>query len=98
MSSSVVTGGISDSDRTNVVLPAPNPPATRTLTGISSRPAPPAGRGGVSTGAKSIQQPFQDRLTGPAVAAVAPRCVHLEVAGIGQVADQFSCNDARNTE
>ncbi len=33
---SVSSGGISDSDRTSVVLPTPKPPAIRTFSGISS--------------------------------------------------------------
>src|ERR671922_104323 len=39
MSCSVVSGGISDTDATKAVLPAPNPPATRTLSGMSCWPA-----------------------------------------------------------
>src|SRR6266498_5165354 len=86
MLSSVVSGGISDSDPTKVVFPTPKPPATRTLSEISSSSAKRLGR--VSAGAKSIDQPPEDRLAGPAVAVGAARHVDREVAGVGQVADQ----------
>jgi hypothetical protein len=53
---SVVSGGISDTDPTKVVFPAPKPPATRILSGMSSW-SPATGCDQVSAGAKSIQQP-----------------------------------------
>src|SRR5574341_368144 len=85
--SSVVTGGISDNDPTKVVLPTPKPPATSTLREISCSSARRSRR--VSAGAKSIDQPPEDRLAGPAVVGRAVGRVHPEVAGAGQVADQY---------
>src|SRR5574341_972703 len=85
--SAVITGGVSDSDPTKVVLPTPKPPATSTLREISCSSARRAGR--ASAGAKSIDQPPEDRLARPAVVGRAVGCVHREVAGAGQVADQY---------
>src|SRR5215217_3852903 len=83
---SVVRGGISDTAPTKVVLPAPNPPATRTLSGIRPRPAVGGGRR-VSTRTESIEQPSQDLVTGAAVAGGGSGQVDLQVAGVGQVAN-----------
>src|SRR5918992_6309214 len=83
----VVGGGISDTAPTKVVLPAPNPPATRTLSGISSRPAG-GGRRRRSTRTESIQQPSQQLLTGAAVPVGGLWPVDLQIPAGGQVADQ----------
>src|SRR5919108_3402955 len=87
MSCSVVSGGISDTDPTKVVLPAPNPPATRTLSGMSCWPAC-VGAPRDSTRTESIQKPPKDRVAGPAVGGDRLRQVDGEVAGVGEVADQ----------
>src|SRR6266511_4137274 len=87
MSCSVVSGGISDTDPTKVVLPAPNPPATRTLSGMSCWPAC-VGDPRVSTRTESIQKPPKDRVAGPTVGGDGLRHVDGEVAGVGEVADQ----------
>src|ERR671922_1765084 len=87
MSCSVVSSGISDTDPTKVVLPAPTPPATSTFSGMSCWPAC-VGDRGVSTRTESIQQPPEDRVAGPAVGAGRLRQVDREVAGVGEVADQ----------
>src|SRR5919201_4054290 len=87
MSCSVVSGGISDTDPTKVVLPAPNPPATRTFSGMSCWPAC-VGDRGVSTRTESIQQPPEDRVARPTIGADRLWQVDREVAGVGQVADQ----------
>src|SRR5215218_2763110 len=63
---SVVTGGISDTAPTNVVLPAPNPPAIRILRGMIRGPLGEPGPR-TSTRAESIEQPFEDHEAGPAV-------------------------------
>src|SRR6266498_298413 len=96
MLSSVVTGGISDREPTKVVLPTPKPPATRTLSEISSSSAWRLGR--VSAGAESIDQSPEDRLAGPAVAFGAVWHVHREVAGVGQVADQHPGHRDRHVQ
>src|SRR6266540_6243982 len=91
MSCSVVSGGISDTDPTNVVLPAPKPPATRILSGTRSWSAA-NGRDPVSAGAKSIQQPPENSLARPAVALGRLGQVHDQIAGVGQVTDQDPCH------
>src|SRR6266540_1817346 len=74
IASSVVSGVISDTDPTKVVLPTPNPPATRILRGMISGSA--AGRRRYrSACAEPIQQPPQDRLARTAVL----RCVQWQV-------------------
>src|SRR5918995_4034757 len=87
MCCSVVSGGISDTAPTKVVLPAPNPPATRTLSGISSRLAGDGGRPG-STRTESIEQPSQDFMTGAAVAVGGSLQGGLPVAAVGEGADE----------
>src|SRR4029453_8222102 len=78
---SVVSGGISEIAPTKVVLPAPNPPATRTLSGISSRPGG-GGGGGLSTRTESIEQPSQDDVAGAAVDVGGPWQVDVQVAAV----------------
>src|ERR671917_928047 len=87
MCCSVVSGGISDTAPTKVVLPAPNPPATSTLRGMSSGRVG-GGRRGVSTRTESIEQPSQDLVTGAAVAVGGSLQVDLQVAAVGEVADE----------
>src|ERR671922_1253670 len=86
MSCSVVSGGISDTDPTKVVLPAPNPPATRTLSGMSCWPAC-GGDARASTRTESIQEPPKDRVAGPAVGGGRLRQGHPEGAGVCEGAD-----------
>src|SRR5581483_12112449 len=92
---SVFSGGISDSVPTMVVLPTPNPPATRIFSGVGTEiPA----SGPASTGAESIEQPSQDLLTRSAVGRHRRRGVHRQVAGLGQVADQHPCHADRQAQ
>src|SRR5436309_6109416 len=58
MIASVVSGVISDTDPTNVVLPTPKPPATTILTEVMPESAAITGET-VSELAKSTQYPFQ---------------------------------------
>src|SRR5215218_8538317 len=95
MCCSVVSGGISDTAPTNVVLPAPNPPATRTFSGMSSRLAGGGGRL-ASTRTESIEQPSQDGVTGTAVAVGGSWQVDLQVAAVGEVADEHPCHPDRH--
>src|SRR5215207_2534815 len=95
---SVVSGGISEMAPTKVVLPAPNPPATRTLSGISSRLG---GRGEgrrVSTRTESIEQPSQECVTGAVVAGGGSWQVDVQVAAVGQVADEHPGHPDRHLE
>src|SRR6266511_3640508 len=88
IASSVVSGVISDTDPTKVVLPTPNPPATRILRGMISGSA--AGRRRYrSACAEPIQQPPQDRLARTAVLRCVLWQVRHQVAGVDQVADQY---------
>src|SRR5215217_3592701 len=97
MCCSVVRGGISDTAPTKVVLPAPNPPATRTLSGISSRLVG-GGRRRVSTRTESIEQPSQDLMTGAAVAVGGSWQVDLQVAAVGVVAHEHPGHAHRDLE
>src|SRR6266550_5924959 len=58
ITASVVSGVISDTDPTNVVLPTPKPPATTILTEVMPESAATTGET-VSELAKSTQYPFQ---------------------------------------
>src|ERR687896_1128097 len=98
MCCSVVRGGISDTAPTKVVLPAPNPPATRSLSGISSRPAGGGGRRRVSTRTESIEQPSQDLVTGAAVTVGGSWQVDLQVAAVGQVTDEHPGHPDRDPQ
>src|SRR5512132_3035302 len=96
--SSVVNGGISDTAPTKVVLPAPNPPATRTLSGISPRLLGGGRRWRVSTSTESIKQPSQDFMTDPAVAVGGCWQVDLQVAAVGQITDQHPGHPHRHPQ
>src|SRR3954469_9517723 len=78
ISCSVSSGGISDSERTKVVLPTPNPPAMSTLRGL---------RGSASACTETIQEPLEN-LGGRTVPVGRRRQVHDEVLGVHEVADQ----------
>src|SRR4030088_1579955 len=82
---SVSSGGISESERTSVVLPTPNPPAINTFSGMSSS---------CSACTESLQQPFEDLGGGAAAAHRLRWQVHRQVTGVDQVADQ----DPRHTD
>src|SRR5215211_5660721 len=97
MRCSVVSGGISEIAPTKVVLPAPNPPATRTLSGTSSRLAGGGGRR-LSTRTESIEQPSQDDVAGTAVAVGGPWQVDVQVAAVGQVADEHPGHPDRHPQ
>src|SRR6266550_3535932 len=96
MTASVVSGGISETAPTKVVLPTPNPPATTILTGIGG-----SGRGGGgvrrSARAKSIEQPFQDCCVRASVAG-GVREVYGEVAAGGEVTDQYPGHPDRDLQ
>src|SRR6266576_5397608 len=57
ITASVVSGVISDTDPTNVVLPTPKPPATTIFTEVMAESA--TARGSVLEPAKSTEHPFQ---------------------------------------
>src|SRR5829696_6816472 len=82
---------------TKAVLPAPNPPATRTLSGISSRLVG-GGRRRVSTRTESIEQPSQDLMTGAAVAVGGSWQVDLQVAAVGEVAHKHPGHPDRHPQ
>jgi hypothetical protein len=58
MTASVVSGVISDTDPTNVVLPTPKPPATTILTDVIAAVSPAVPRTGLEL-AKSTEHPFE---------------------------------------
>src|ERR671933_1642301 len=59
MAASVVSGMISETAPTKVVLPTPKPPAMTILTGVGAGPAGGVVRGGLE-GAEAIQDSFQE--------------------------------------
>src|SRR5690348_8620556 len=83
MVSSVRSGGISETARTSVVFPTPNPPATRILSGMSS------------AGTQTIQESGEDLRRG---AVRVPGGVDGQVPGLGQVADQHPRHADRHAE
>src|ERR1043165_9803707 len=78
MIASVVSGVISESDPTSVVLPTPKPPAMTIFADVT-RPA--AGRRDMSEPAKSTQHPFQQFRT-HRVGLIIQRCrrIHRDQA------------------
>jgi hypothetical protein len=58
MTASVVSGVISETEPTNVVLPTPNPPATTILTEVMVWPASAAGRATLDL-TESTKHPFE---------------------------------------
>src|SRR5437879_11891394 len=66
IAASVVSGVISDTAPTNVVLPTPKPPATTIFSGISD-PAGMSTPTRASAGAQSTEQPLQDLSVGAGV-------------------------------
>src|SRR5262245_13153361 len=88
---SVVSGMISETAPTKVVLPTPNPPAITIFTGVGARsPA-----GGLDR-AESIQHPLQKSEVG-AVANLR-RAVHPHQPAFGHVAHQYAGNTERQVE
>jgi hypothetical protein len=77
---SVVTGSISEMDRTNVVLPAPNPPAITILVEMAD------GDSSVLDGLKTTKNPFEQYVFG--YAGVGGTGVDPELALVGEIADQ----------
>src|SRR5207247_6792727 len=98
ITSSVVSGVISDTDPTKVVLPTPNPPATRIFSGMICGSAAGGRRRYASACAEPIQQPPQDRLARAAVVRRVLWQVRHQVAGVDQVADQHPCHPDRHVQ
>src|SRR5215470_5860265 len=94
MTASVVSGVISDTEPTNVVLPAPNPPATTILTDVMAT--------SVSTSEaalelpKSTKHPFEKVEVGSAVYVV--RLVHPDQPFHRHVPDQHASNSQRHSQ
>src|SRR3982751_4860595 len=93
MMASVVSGVISETDPTRVVLPTPKPPAM-TIFAEVTRPA--AGRCDMSEPAKSTQHPFQ-QFRAYRVGLVVQRggLVHRDQAIGGHVRDDHTCHTER---
>src|SRR6476646_5736104 len=83
MGASVVSGSISDTAVTSVVLPTPKPPATSTLTGTRWGPADAESRW--SAGAEGMEHLLEGRLVG---AFLVGRAVYGDDPGRSQVTDQ----------
>src|SRR5690242_15550004 len=93
MMASVVSGVISETDPTSVVLPTPNPPAITIFADVT-RPA--AGRCDMSEPAKSTQHPFQ-QFRAYRVGLVVQRggLVYRDKAIGGHVGDDHTCHTER---
>ncbi len=61
MAASVLSGSISDSAPTVVVLPTPNPPETRIFTGMGGRFTAAGAGGRTSEGSDTVDQPLDER-------------------------------------
>src|ERR1044072_9148466 len=82
ITASVVGGMISETEPTNVVLPAPKPPPTTIFTDVSDGPAPDA-----SKPTESTQHPFHQHEM-CFVGATGGRLVHDDQAQVGHVTEQ----------
>src|SRR3954466_2304671 len=93
MIASVVSGVISETDPTSVVLPTPKPPAMTIFADVT-RPA--AGRRDMSEPAKSTQHPFQQFRT-HRIGFILERCrlVHRDKTIGGHVRDDHSSHPER---
>src|SRR5690606_11778482 len=79
ITASVVTGGISDTEPTSVVLPAPNPPAMTILVDATDERL-------LEETFEATERPFQHLVLGRAVPG--DRGVDVDQALVGQVADE----------
>src|SRR5262245_29960737 len=99
ISCSVVSGGISETAPTKVVLPTPKPPATRILSGMISRSD---GGGGMeevrSARTKPLQEPPEDGVARPAVLLRCLWQVDGQAANVDEVADEDSGDAHRDPE
>src|ERR1700684_2579410 len=87
---SVVTGSISEMDRTNVVLPAPNPPATTILVEMAD------GDSSVLDGLETTKNPFEQNVfRHPRVGGGR---MNAQLAVIGEVADQDPDHSQRHVQ
>src|SRR5918994_6076446 len=93
MTASVVSGSISETEPTSVVLPTPNPPAMTIFADVAPRRALP---GTELELAKSTEHPFQQVSTKLIVEAA--RLVDLEQAGFCHVADDHAGDAERYTQ
>src|SRR3954454_801276 len=94
MMASVVSGVISETDPTSVVLPTPNPPAMTIFADVTRPPA--AGRCAMSEPAKSTQHPFQ-QFRAYRVGLVFQRggLVHRDQAVRRHIGDDDTCHTER---
>src|SRR5574341_754644 len=90
ISCSVVSGGLSETAPTKVVLPTPKPPAIRILSGKICRSAPDGGVGGEVRSARTepLQEPAEDGLARPPALPCRLGQVDGEAADVDEVADQ----------
>src|SRR5438874_12317042 len=87
---SVVSGGISETAVTNVVLPTPKPPATTNFTEVIR----PRAELGASEGPYTVDHPGERReldLDGVGV-------MNSKAAAVDQIGDQHCCNSERNAD
>src|SRR3954451_11391794 len=93
MIASVVSGVISETEPTSVVLPTPKPPAMTIFADVT-RPA--AGRRDMSEPAKSTQHPLQ-QFRADRIGLILERCgfVHRDEAVGGHVGDDHACHTER---
>src|SRR5689334_18946674 len=88
MTASVVSGGISLTAPTNVVLPTPKPPAMTIFTDNGAAAARGAGGGAASDGAEAIEHLLEKGRVRTRAGAVGGRDVHVEEAVGEHVGEQ----------
>src|SRR5690349_13644469 len=95
ITASVVSGRISDTEPTSVVLPTPNPPAMTILAEVARLAVTRGGRPGLEL-PKSTEHPFQQIRSELVVEPAG--LVHVQHSGLGHVADDYSGNPERCAE
>src|SRR5579859_7204528 len=95
MTASVVSGVISDTEPTNVVLPTPNPPATTIFTDVMVCDASATGRATLDL-TESTKHPFEQMKIGTAFRVFA--LVNSDQAIRAHVRDEDSCHPEREPQ
>src|SRR5690606_39892053 len=96
---SVVSGTISETDPTNVVLPAPKPPETTIFADVMvCAPEPTAASASVLKPTESTQHPFHQQQVSLGAVLTGQRLVHVDQTGVRGVADQHPRHAERHAQ
>src|ERR1700678_264811 len=95
MTASVVSGVISETEPTNVVLPTPNPPATTIFTDVMACDASATGRATLDL-TESTKHPFEQMEVRTALRVIA--LVNADKAVRAHVGDEDSCHAQRQAQ